>query len=94
MEIRNEANTLTMWNGKTFKPVRGGVARIVFGKGAGYKGGRTLFIALNSGSLRYAKTFTGGKLMRPACLYEYIRIGGLELGFTQNANLVPYSNRT
>ena len=35
--------------------------QVVFGKGAGYKGGRTLFLAWDSNPFRYARDFRAGR---------------------------------
>ena len=71
----------------------GFVAKVVFGKGAGWIGGRTLFLAHNSGSKNHRDDHKGGeRFFLPGCRYrwEHIQAGGWELGLTQNANAVPY----
>lgn len=52
--------------------------RILINSGAGYKRGYTNFIGWNTTSRNYNRTFRG----------EYKPL--LEIGFTQNANIVPY----
>ena len=73
---------------------RGFVSRVVFGMGAGYIGGRTLFLGCNSGSKQWREDHRGGQRhFMAGCKYpwEHIQIGSLEFGLTQNANAVPHA---
>lgn len=61
----------------------GFVLSIDFGKGAGYIGGRTLYLAFNSGSRRWARRNRGLPWYSPI----------LQCSLTRNANRVPYAAR-
>jgi hypothetical protein len=69
---------------------RGFVLEVIIGKGAGYIGGHTVFIAYNSGSLKWLRNNRNGIVSFQHNFIDYSRIGNIELGFTQNANVVPY----
>lgn len=64
------------------------VAKVILGPGAGYIGGRTAFAAFNSGSARWERAHRGG-YVRTRPVIE-LRSTPIELGFTGNANHVPY----
>ena len=70
---------------------KGFVLKAQFGHGAGHIHGRTLFVAFNSGSLRWLRENWNGRLAFAHNFIDYSRIGNLEFGFTQNANIVPYA---
>lgn len=70
---------------------KGFVLQIVLGSGAGRIHGRTIFIAYNSGSLQWARKFANGHINSIHSFIDYTRIGNFEVGFTQNANVVPYA---
>jgi hypothetical protein len=70
---------------------KGWVLKLVKGLGAGYIKGFTIFIAYNSGSLRWAINYRNGQLSTMHNFIDYTRIGKLEIGFTHNANCVPYA---
>lgn len=82
-------------DGTRSKHGRIGKLVVVFGRGAGYNWGRSLFVAYGlylASAAKYAKDF-------PYPFWENIHFGGLknqpakvawQMGFTQNANQVPY----
>ena len=65
--------------------------KINFGPGAGYIGGRTFFLAFNSGQLKWNWTHRNIDCQATSRRwFEYIRWELIECGFTQNANIPPY----
>ena len=74
---------------------RGWVVNLLFGPGAGYIGGSTVFVAWKSGSLHWSLRHRGGDFSKNCSASPwragYFRLGKLEFGWTRNANLVPYT---
>lgn len=66
------------------------VLKALHGRGAGYIGGWTVFVAFNSGSRAWQRAH------RNDCKHDgkrqslFTRLTSIEVGFTRNANLVPY----
>ena len=74
--------------------IRGFVLSIRLNKGAGYIGGRTAFLAFNSGKKQHRDDHMGGTLQSyKRWPWEHLQVGGLELGMTQNAQLPPYAKQ-
>ena len=63
---------------------------IVLGSGAGYKKGRTLYLAWNSASWRWFDQFRGGRMPYIYQRWEHMRLGKAEFGFARNANVIPW----
>ena len=73
---------------------RGFVLSIRLNKGAGYIGGRTTFLAFNSGKKQHRDDHMGGTLQSyKRWPWEHLQVGSLELGMTQNAQLPPYAKQ-
>lgn len=68
----------------------GGVIRLMWGPGAGYIGGFTVYAAYNSGSTRYARNFRNWTRSNGTPVPWLTRRTGIEIGITRNANLVPF----
>ena len=67
---------------------KGWVWKVLFGKGAGYKRGSTIFLAWHSGSRRWYLSHRDASdyTKRYGC-----HLGPLEFGWTRNANAVPWA---
>ena len=73
---------------KNVRQQKGWVFKSLFGKGAGYKGGSTIFLAWCSGSRKWHLQFRGERAYRQR--FGSWHIGPLEFGWTRNANSVPW----
>jgi hypothetical protein len=91
LRIRVERNWPSFPNSRR----HGFVLRVELGRGAGCIWGRTAFLALRSGSLRWQLEHRGyqPRLVLSWLGVEYLRLGRVEVGFTKGANLVPYADR-
>jgi hypothetical protein len=68
---------------------RGWVWKLLYGPGAGYVGGWTLYVAWNSGSRRWTLNHRSVDHYRRRYGWHF---GPLEVGITRNANAVPWTS--